>query len=615
MANYRIAELEFDDIKQNLKTFLSNYRDKEGNLLFSDFDFESSSISVLLDILSYNTHYNAYLANMVANEMFLDSAVKRESVVSLAKQLGYTPISYRSSRASISFTANTPEDLPATLTLPKYTPFTTPIGGTLYTFVNLDAVTISPENGVYRFENVELVQGEPLVYTFRVDQGGPSEKYTIPNLNVDTSTLRVRVQESYTNLEFSTYTYATNLTNLNTESKVFFLEESTKGYYEIFFGDGSLGKKLVDGNLVIVEYLISAGSETNVSSKIQQAFTLAGEIPGSGLDAPVVATINSTGGDSPDTIDEIKFKAPKFLSSYDRAVTAADYKAIIEANYPLIESVTVWGGEDNDPPVYGKVMISLKPYQGYTVNDTVKNAIVQSLQSKKMLGVTPEFVDPQYLFVQINTDVRYNQKNSRFSPKEIELLVRQKIQDYFVVELQKFDLDFVYSKLSKYIDSADSSIIGSTNTFKLQKRIEPELNALNGYTGATAIKFTNELVSGTIKSTTFYYRNSDTGQVKLVYLRDTLTEDDSSVLNLYDSTNDELFISNIGTVNYLTGELEMRVFSPIGFLENSADIRIYGTPKKLDLYASRDVILVIDDSQLYSLLKRESGLKINVLTQ
>lgn len=612
MANYRLAELDFDDVKLNLKNFLTNYRDKDNNLLFSDFDFDSSSLSILLDILAYNTHYNAYYANMVANEMFLDSAVKRESAVSIAKHLGYTPLSYRSARATLDFTIPTPEGLPSTVTLPKFTPFNTTINNTIYTFVNLDSITIKPENGIYRFTNIEVVEGEPLSFTYRVDVGGPQEKYTIPNKNIDTSTIRVTVQKSFTDRTFSTYTYADNLTALTDQSKVFFLEENPSGFYEIFFGDGSLGQKLDSGNLVIIEYLISSGSAANVSDKITQVFNLGSTIAGSSLNTPIVATVNSTGGDEPDTIEEIKFKAPKFLSSYNRAVTANDYKAIIEANYPLIESIAVWGGEDNDPPKYGKVMISLKPYFGYTVNDEVKSVILNKvLSDKKMMSIIPEFVDPNFLFVNITTNVRYDSRNSRFTPQQIQTLVRSQIERYFSLELQKFDKDFVYSQLSRYIDDADQSIIGNTSTFKIQRRIAPTINANNGYVGGNSIKFANRIVSGSIKSSYFFYRNVD-NEIKQVYIADTLTKENTSVINLYEFTTDTVLVLNLGTVDYLTGTITISSLNIAGYIEGSDDIRISAEPFNLDLFTTRDLILVIDDSALDVSIGRESGLTINV---
>jgi hypothetical protein len=614
MANYRISELDFDEIKINLKQFLTNYRDKNNNLIFKDYDFDASSISILLDLLAYNTHYNAYLANMVGNELFLDSAVKRESAVSIAKHLGYTPLSYRSAKAKVTFTVPSPLGSPASLTLPKFSVFTTSIDGARYNFCNLDAITIKPESGVYTFTDVPLIEGEPLTYTYRVDLSGPDEKYIIPNKNIDTTTIRVTVQNSYSDTTQVTYTQAEALESLTGESKVFFLEENPTGNYELFFGDNVLGKKLVSGNLVKIEYLVSNGSICNVSEQIDQFFTLENKIGGVNLTTSILATENSNSGDEPDTLEEIKFKAPRFLSSFNRAVTANDYKAIIEANYPLVESVSVWGGEENDPPVYGKVIISLKPYLGYTINTELKNTIRQDiLAERKMMSIIPEFVDPNYLYITLDTKVKFNSKNSRFSIPEIEILSRAAIGNYFNQELQKFNRNFIYSKLSKTIDAVDPSIVGNVTNFRLQKRITPTIAASNGYAGTSAIKFANKLVSGTIISTGFYYEVGN--QIEAVYMKDVVSTSNTGQINLYDLYTDALILANIATVNYTTGIITIPNLVPVGFFPDSTDIRIYSKIEELDINSSKDLILVIDDSKADLLVKRTPGLSVTVTSE
>ena len=614
MANYRLAELDFDDIKVNLKQFLTNYRDKDNNLIFKDYDFEASSLSILIDLLSYNTHYNAYLANMVANEMFLDSVVKRESAVSIAKHLGYRPLSYRSAKAKVSFTINNPVDTPPTLTLPKFSPFTTTINNTQYTFSNLDSITIKPTNGIYTFADIDIVEGEVLSYVYRVDVSGPDEKYTIPNKNIDTTTIRVTVQNSYTDLTTQSYTLTDNLEALNSESKVFFLEENPSGFYEIFFGDNVLGKKLVSGNLVKIEYLISNGSVCNVSGEIEQRFSLGALVGGVNLGSTIIAATNSTGGAEPDTLEDIKFKAPRFLSSFNRAVTAKDYKAIIESNYPLVESVSVWGGEENNPPKYGKVIISLKPYFGYTINTELKNKILQDiLQDKKIMSIIPEFVDPNYLHITLETKVKFDPANSRYTTSEIQILAKAKIEEYFSTELQKFDKDFVYSKLSKTIDAINSSIVGNVTNFRIHKRITPVVNISNSYTGSTIIKFANKLLSGSIQSTGFYYKIND--EIKAVYFKDVLTTSGTSKLNLYDLYEDSLLVSSLGTVDYINGTITIAVLTPAGYIENTSDIRFYAKIEELDINATKDLILIIDDGTLDTTSKRLAGLTVTVTTQ
>jgi hypothetical protein len=613
MANYRLAELDFDPIKNNLKQFLTNYRDKDNNLIFKDYDFDASSLNILLDLLAYNTHYNAYLANMVANEMFLDSAVKRESAVSIAKHLGYTPLSYRSSRAKVSFSVTDPIDRPTSLTLPKYSPFITNINGTDYTFVNLDAVTIYPQDGLYLFNDIEIVQGEPLVYSYRVDVSGPSEKYSIPNNNVDTSTLRVTVQNSYTDLTVESYELAENLSVTLPTSKVYFLEQNPAGFYEIFFGDNVLGKKLSQGNIVKIEYLVSYGDTTNVSATLDQTFSLGIQIGGVTLDNSILASKNSTGGSPADTLAEIKFKAPRFLSSYNRAVTAEDYKSIIEANYPLVESIAVWGGEENIPPKYGKVIISLKPYNGYTISEAVKTDIKTNiLGNKKVMSIVPEFVDPNYLYITIDSMVKVQTKNSRYSVPQIEIFVRDAVNRYFTQELQQFNKTFIYSKLSKIIDAVDQSVVGNVTNIKVHKRIVPLIGANNSYSGATAIKFSNTLVPGSITSSAFYYTLNNS--LYLVYLEDTLTAETTGTLNLLDFYTNTILSSAIGKVDYTSGIVSFASLSPAGYIENANDIRIYSKIAALDITTTKDVILILDDGKADTPSRRLGGFTTTMMT-
>jgi len=613
MANYRLAELDFDPIKNNLKQFLTNYRDKDNNLIFKDYDFDASSLNILLDLLAYNTHYNAYLANMVANEMFLDSAVKRESAVSIAKHLGYTPLSYRSSRAKVSFSVTDPIDRPTSLTLPKYSPFITNINGTDYTFVNLDAVTIYPQDGLYLFNDIEIVQGEPLIYSYRVDVSGPSEKYSIPNNNVDTSTLRVTVQNSYTDLTVESYELAENLSVTLPTSKVYFLEQNPAGFYEIFFGDNVLGKKLSQGNIVKIEYLVSYGDTTNVSATLDQTFSLGIQIGGVTLDNSILASKNSTGGSPADTLAEIKFKAPRFLSSYNRAVTAEDYKSIIEANYPLVESIAVWGGEENIPPKYGKVIISLKPYNGYTISEAVKTDIKTNiLGNKKVMSIVPEFVDPNYLYITIDSMVKVQTKNSRYSVPQIEIFVRDAVNRYFTQELQQFNKTFIYSKLSKIIDAVDQSVVGNVTNIKVHKRISPIVGAKNGFSGSAAIKFSNTLVPGSITSSAFYYTLNNS--LYLVYLEDTLTAETTGTLNLLDFYTNTILSSAIGTVDYTSGIVSFASLSPAGYIENANDIRIYSKIAALDITTTKDVILILDDGKADTPSRRLGGFTTTMMT-
>ena len=400
MSNLRIAELDFDQIKSNLKTYLASQSE------FTDYDFEGAGLSVLLDVLAYNTHYNAYLANMVVNEMFLDSAIKRSSAVSIAKHLGYTPRSDRGAKAVVNITATNVVGSPSYITLPKYTIFTSTVNNSTYTYVNLQEYSATLNNGSYTFNNVELIQGAYYSYSYNVVTPGPDEKYVLPNNGIDTTSLRVIVQNSSNDATQTLYTQTTDIVNIDSTSKVYFLQENSQEKYEIFFGDDIIGKKLTAGNIVNIEYIITDGEAANVSSNITQAFTTV-SIQGSS-DVTITTVSNAVGGASKEGIQSIKFNAPLINAAANRAVTTEDYKALITSSITEAESVSVWGGEDNVPPIYGKVLISLKPYDGFTISQSTKDIITsQILSNKKVLAIQPQFIDPEYFYIGMDINVKY----------------------------------------------------------------------------------------------------------------------------------------------------------------------------------------------------------------
>jgi hypothetical protein len=616
MASLRISELDFDNIKTNLKTFLKSYTDDTGNLIFTDFDFEGSSLSVLIDLLSYNTHYNAYLANMVANEMFLDSAVKRESAVSIAKHLGYTPASIRGAKAVISFEVINPSNSPISLTLDKYTVFSTTINGDIYSFVNVDPVTIEPLNGQYKFDNVSIVEGTPVEYVHRASNPGPAEKYEIPSDAVDTTSIRVLVQNSYTDTTTTLYTQVENITDINSQSTVYYLEENTEGKYQIYFGDGVLGKKLVAGNLIRLQYVVSQGMLGNVSGNITQTFTTSASIGGGNVPGEITAIQNSTGGADRDTIDSIKFKAPKFYSAQNRAVTATDYATIIQENYPLIESISAWGGEDNSPPEYGKVFISLKPYDGYVISSTIKNQITQDvLSNRRVMAMIPVIIDPEYIYINVSTSVEYDSKISTVSSSDMKLIVDIAIRDYFTNNLQKFGNDFVFSKLTKLIDNSNPAIVGNLTKVKIQKRINPKLNTTNLYTETTAIDFNNAILPSTLNSTGFnYYYEDSTIKVKIIDVsnENPYNLNGTGTLQLVNFENTKIINSKFGTINYGTGVISIPSLNLVGYPDNTSDIRFNAEVQSQNLYAKKNQILIIDDSTPNSESNRDAGLQINI---
>jgi len=362
-----ITELDFDTIKSNLRTFLSQQDE------FRDYNFEGSGMSVLLDVLAYNTHYLGFNANMLANEMFLDSADLRSSVVSLAKQIGYTPRSMKSPVANINVVVN--EAVGPSVTMARGTKFTTFLDGQTYAFVNNADITVIPADGVYTFQNVDIYEGTYLNFKYTVNTTDIDQRFLIPNNNVDTETLTVRVQNSASDSITNNYTLASGIIGLDSTSKVYFLQEVENGRYEVYFGDGVLGKKVEDGNIIILDYIVNNRGNANGAS----AFTLNGSIGGF---SDVTITTNSiaSNGAAPESIASIKYNAPRDYTAQDRAVTVEDYKVLVKSLYANAQSVQVYGGEDADPVAFGKVYISIKARSGSNLTTATKTSLVKSLK-------------------------------------------------------------------------------------------------------------------------------------------------------------------------------------------------------------------------------------------
>ena len=595
MSNLRIAELDFDTIKTNLKTYLAAQSE------FTDYDFEGSGLSVLLDVLAYNTHYNAYLANMLMNEMFLDSAVKRSSAVSIAKHLGYTPTSARGAVANLNIVVTSPVGLPSSLTMNRYTPFTSTVDGTSYTFLTTEAQTALRVGTTYTFSNINVKEGALLSYSYVVADAATSTKYEIPSDFVDTTTLSVTVQTSASNASTSTYNLSTDITGIDDTSKVYFLEQNTRGKYEIYFGDNVIGQGLSVGNIINIQYTTVQGAAVNVSSTVAQSFIAATTIGGSS-NIGVTVNSNSTGGADVEGITSIKFNAPRVNASKNRAVTATDYEALILANYSGAESVSVWGGEDNDPPYYGKVLISLKPYSGYTISDATKQTIIDTiLKTKKAITVTPEFVDPSYLFVGVNANIIYNTSLTPLSSEDIKTLADTAIANYFLSDLQKFNKTFNHFKLTNLIQESHASISGVLLSLKLQKRIIPTLNTTNVFTGNSALRYRNPIKPGSISSSYFFATVS--GNATLVKITDIPndtppSDTGSGVLRLINAVTGIVVNSNIGTVNYGTGVVSITSIIPTGIPAGVTDIRISASIQETNynLSVSRNEILIQDDT-------------------
>lgn len=472
-SNIQMADLDFNTIKNNLKTYLQSQD------ILKDYNYEGAALSTLLDVLAYNTQYNAYYLNMVANEMFLDTALQRDSVVSQAKLLNYTPKSATASQATINFRVNQVSE--ATLTLPKFTPFMSEaIDGINYNFVSSDAYTTAVTANTAVFNNVILKQGIPGSVSYVVDSvQNPKYIFQVPDVNVDTSTLSVSVQKSSTNTFTTIYTPASDYLTLDSSSTVYFLQEGKGGRYEIYFGDDILGKKLTDGNIVRMSYVVTQGTSAFGANN----FTLMGTVSGY-ANTSVQPLVAATQGSEKESIDSIKFQAPKSYSAQGRAVTKEDYITTIKQNklgYP-IEAVSVWGGEENDPPVFGQAFIAIKPTGGYLLTDTQKQRLVEDvIKPISVITVEPTIVDPDYTYINVTSNVLYDPKKTNRSAQQLQALVKNAIYNFGNATLNSFNSTFVQSDLVNSIKNLDYSIIACEISIDVQKKFLPNLTTPTTY--------------------------------------------------------------------------------------------------------------------------------------
>ena len=472
-SNIQITELDFNEIKNNLKTYLQSQD------ILKDYNYEGSALSILLDVLAYNTQYNAYYLNMVANEMFLDSALQRNSVVSQAKLLNYIPKSARAPEATINLTVQQVTD--SSLTLPKFTSFMSEaVDGVNYNFVTSDSTTVNVVNNQAVFDNITIKQGTPTTMSYVVDSlANPNYVFKIPNINVDTNTLIVTVQASSTNTSYEVYTLASDLLTLQNDSLVYFLQEGMDNYYEIYFGDDILGKKLTDGNIVRMSYLTTSGT----SAYLANSFVLMNSV--GGYSNTITQSVTpATQGSTKESIQSIKFQAPKSYAAQNRAVTKEDYITAIQQNklgYSF-DAVSVWGGQENDPPVYGQVFVALKPTGGYTLTQSQKKKLITDVINPiSVMTVQPTIVDPDYTYVQFNINVYYDPKKTNATSMQIENLVKTVVRNYAKTSLNTFNSALMLSDFSVQVDNADQSIITNEISIQLQKKFYPKLGTSASY--------------------------------------------------------------------------------------------------------------------------------------
>ena len=588
MANSKliVSDLDFDAIKTNLKTFL------QSQTQFQDYDFEGSGLSILIDLLSYNTHYMAYLANMSTNELYLDSADIRNNIVSLAKMLGYTPNSPRAPRASIDVVVNNGSG--TSITMAKGTTFVSNVNGTSYQYLTNEDITTTPVDGVYTFSNVALYEGTLVKFKYTVDETDVDQKFVIPSANADTSTLKVVVQNSASDTTSATYSLSSGYSGVSSTTQAYFIQETTDGKFEVYFGDGVTGQKLVNGNVVILEYVVTNKEVSNGAN----TFDLQGSVGGF-TDVTITTNSNSQGGAEAEDNESVKFNAPLNFAAQDRAVTTTDYETLVKGIYPNALSVSAWGGEDDETPRYGIVKIAIKAASGSTLTDQTKLDIVNGLKKYNVASVKPEIVDPETTSILLTSNIKYDAKSTTKSATTLKSDVINTITTYNTGTLQKFDGVFRHSKLTGLIDNTDASILSNITTLKIRKNFTPIINSATKYD----IYFRNALYNphsghntaagGILASTGFKVASDATNEMFL-------DDDGNGNVRMYYLVSGVKTYANStqGTIDYATGQVTLNLLN-IASISNirgasSTVIELTVQPSSNDVIPVRDQIVEID---------------------
>ena len=576
-----ITDLDFDDVKSNFKTFLSQQNS------FTDYNFEGSGMSVLMDLLAYNTHYLAFHANMLANEMFIDTALTRSASVSHAKALGYLPSSTKASYATVDVTVKGVPISQTTLVMAAGTIFTTTVDSVSYNFVTIGDSTATSDTGTFVFTGVQIYEGTRIRYTYTVDTSNLEQQFIIPSASVDTNTLVVSVQASSSDITSEVYTLNTDYSLLDSTSLKYFLQEVENGQYEVYFGDGVTGKKPIDGNIVILDYVVTNGSLADGAN----VFTPASSVGGYS-NVTALATSSAGGGGEAETVDSIKFNAPLKYATQGRAVTPDDYKAIVPSVYTNIKSIQCWGGEDNDPPIYGKVYVAIRPNTGTSLTTTTKNSIVTNLKKYNVASIVPEIVDAEILYLVLGVTAKYNSTMTEKSESDIKALVETTVSAFNTNNLQKFDSVFRHSNLLRDIDETDTSILSSTATLKLKRIVTPTLNAITKYT----VSFNNAVYhpainwSQTVVESTGFYLSGNTNEQFI--------DDDGNgnirTFYLLGGTTKTITNAEAGTINYNTGEVVLTSFNVTSVTNVDGTIGVTVKPDSNDIIPVRQQVIEID---------------------
>ena len=590
----RVTELDFDNIKDNLKVFL------KAQSQFKDYDFEGAGMNILLDVLAYNTHYLGFNANMLANEMFLDSASLRSSVVSHAKTLGYETTSARAPVATINVSLNTTAN---TKTMSAGTAFTTSVDGTDYQFVTTADVTASNTGSAVPFDGVKIYEGSYITTKYTADSTDVEQKFLLRDANSDTSTLTVKVQTSASDTTTTTYTKATDITQLSADSTVYYLQETDSGLFEVYFGDGTVSAALSDGNIVILQYVVTNKTAANGASSFSSPSSIDDV---TGVTTTTVA--NASGGSEAETIQSIKLNAPLDYATQGRCVTVDDYKTYTKKLFANTQAVSVWGGEDgsydtstgvSSNPEYGKVFISIKSTTGENLTSVQKSNLVTAFAPYKVASITPVVVDPETTFLILNVNFNYDSTATTSTKDELASLISTTISNYNSSDLQEFNSSFRHSKLTGLIDDTDTAILNNTTTVTMGKFFTP-VSSNSSYTISFNNAFYNPYTGyntaagGVIASTGFYLDNDTTTE----YFFD---DDGSGNLRIYSLSTGQVrtyLNSAAGTVDYSNGTISTTslLISAVSDVDgaSSTKIRVTAIPKSNDIVPVRNQILEID---------------------
>ena len=589
MAFGQYVNLDFDQIKSSIRDYL------RANTNFTDYDFEGSNLSIIIDALAYNTYTTAYNTNMAANECFLDSATLRENVVALARNIGYVPRSRRSARAKVSFIVSGLLET-STLTLNSGIICNGAGENTNYIFCIPEDITVPVTNGVAEFNNVEIYEGVFITQSFTVDTSLFNQKFVLDNSFIDTSTIKVKVKSSSTATSSVTYQQIDNIIGITSTSASYLLQEIEDERYELIFGDNVIAKKLSNSNVVTVSYIVTDGREGNGASE----FSFVGNITnqdGGSINPSLIGLVSteekSRDGDEIESISSIKYYAPRIYSSQYRAVTSSDYESVLGYIYPNVESVTAFGGEEMSPPRFGKVFISVKPRNGDFLSDETKRELVQRLKSYAVAGIVPEFIDLKYLYVELQTSPYYN-PSLNDDPNNLKTGVSNALTQYSrSIDVNKFGGRFKYSKAVSLIDSIDSSITSNITLVQIRRNLKAVTGQFAQYEVCYGNRFHTQESSYNVVSTGFTIE----GVTGVVYLADEVINREKGRIFFFTYTEGgtpNIVKKNAGTVDYMTGEVLIDTVNILSTVIANNVVEIQAIPHSNDIVGLRDLYVKFD---------------------